>query len=682
MASYCNYDYRYFVRKGSFMRRTNKKVMKKADDKKGVILVTVIFIVAMALLFITTALTISIASRQRVYSNAKSDQARLTVTSLAQSIWQAIYSQQINDAMLNNLADGTAGSGSYVLFSNSDVPGMGAGGTESSAYFYRDPADSDKIIVECKCSIEGISQYYRLVLEKNSSEGLPHPMFNMTVELGDAGMLNSVNFGIDASKIYDTDRQHQWQYLTNRAGERITDNVAFIHGSNIDSNRDGSGFYCRVIIEGHAYLRNPVFTDDVYFIGENAVFDWSSTNSADATTTDILPGTTDPRRGNLYFWGTNLPFTGANAGTRMSTFNNIYFDYRDIDSSTSRVQLNRSSNGFNAAGGTRDEAGVGGTFYPRDYANNPPWRIGGAVYYEADYGGTVGTYLADAPSNWHTFDAGTDVVDTNFLNDYLDPNNSNDSAMDTCTEVADPVKGFGTYANHSEARKIDETTTTITAGTWYIEAGTEISNLVTCDVSSGSITVYVEGDITINDKGSGPAGFIISNDAAVDNYCNFVIDSGAITIKTSDDSTGTGFIDTRCIASPYTSYRTINQETFPRFFIFTSYSSSSHASALVLGTGGGGYSKSICCTAFVGFYPSTRNGTDGCSIYLDCASTTLYYGRLACSGIINATSAGGNLNVPYCPNVPGSLEPRDSAYRDNTDYSVVTAECGYFTTNA
>ena len=49
MASYCNYGCRYFVRKGSFMRRTNKKVMKKADDKRGVILVTVIFIVAMAL---------------------------------------------------------------------------------------------------------------------------------------------------------------------------------------------------------------------------------------------------------------------------------------------------------------------------------------------------------------------------------------------------------------------------------------------------------------------------------------------------------------------------------------------------------------------------------------------------------------------------------------------------------
>ena len=649
------------------MRRTNKNVMKKADDKKGVILVTVIFIVAMALLFITTALTISIASRQRVYSNAKTDQARLTVTSLAQSIWQAIYSQQINDAMLNNLADGTGGSGSYVVFSNADIPGMGAGGSEASAYFFRDPTNADKIIIECKCSIEGVSQYYRLVLKKNQSEGLPHPMFNMMVELGDAGILNSCNFGIDASQINGTDRRDQMQYIA----EGITDNVVFIHGSQIDSDRDGSGFYCKVIIEGHAYLRNPVFTDDVYFIGQNATFDFTNTSSTSNANYET-------RRGNLYFWGSNAPFiwSGTAAGTSMVTFNNIYFDYRDIDPSTSRIQLNSDSTGFNGVGASTD---TDGSHLPRDYGNNPPWGIGGSVYYEEGTGAYFGSTM---PSNWHSFDADTDVVDTSFLNGYLDLNNQNDGTLDTCTEVADNVHGYGTYADHPEAIEITDSTTSISSGYYYIAAGTTIKNLVSCDISAGPITVYVEGDITIDDDNSGSAGFIITGDAGVDNYCNFVIESGSITILTRDNDTGTGFIDPRCIASPYVNARLINQTTFPRFFIFTSYSSASHAAALVLGSGGGGYSKSICCTAFVGFYPSTRNGTDGCSIYLDCASSTLYYGRLACSGIQNAPSAGGNLNVPYCPNVPGSLDPRDSAYRDNTDYSVITSECGYFTTSA
>ena len=199
MASYCNYGCHYFVRKGSFMRRTNKKVMKKADDKKGVILITVIFIVAMALLFITTALTISIASRQRVYSNAKSDQARLTVTSLAQSIWQAIYSQQISDADLESLAT----TGTIVTFANSSIPGMVPGsGASSTAYFYHpDETNNKKIAIECKCEIDGVAQYYRLVLIKNSGEGTPTPMFPSVVNLGDGGMLNSINFGIDASQV-------------------------------------------------------------------------------------------------------------------------------------------------------------------------------------------------------------------------------------------------------------------------------------------------------------------------------------------------------------------------------------------------------------------------------------------------------------------------------------------------
>ena len=347
MASYCNYDCCYFVRKGSFMRRTNKKVMKKADDKKGVILVTVIFIVAMALLFITTALTISIASRQRVYSNAKSDQARLTVTSLAQSIWQAIYSQQINDAMLDNLADGTGGNGSYVTFSSNAVPGMGTGGTESSAYFYRDSEDADKIIIECKCSIDGVSQYYRMVLKKNASEGIPSAMFDIAVSLGDGGVLNSVVVGFDVHYFSPTGTyadQVSWRPSDPNASD---DNIVFLHNPTF-SNRDNAGLYSTVITDGYLGFRDAVFGRDVYMVGPNSGFDISLMQQGMVPSRRTNGTTGDLQFGNLYFWGSETPFINGGSGQYRGNFNgnyefrsinNIYFENQHIPEVQVRLQV-------------------------------------------------------------------------------------------------------------------------------------------------------------------------------------------------------------------------------------------------------------------------------------------------------------------------------------------------------
>lgn len=655
------------------MRKNNKKRSSSLLTKTGVILVTILFIVAMALIFVTTALMISIAGRQRVYTNAIDSQARLTCLSLSQAIWQAIYSQQITDADLVSLAKGTAGNGSVVVFTNSDLPGMGLGDSECTAYFYC-IGDPSKIGIECKCEIDGTAQYYRMVLERNRGEDVPRPMFNMTVELGNPGMLNAFNFGIDASQIDGHDRNKQQQYLTNSAGETIDDNVIFIHGNGTTSNQGGSGFYCRVVAEGHVYLRDAVFTDDVYFVGEDAIFDFTSTSQ-----TSVQAGES-PRRGDLYFWGSNLPFIGQQAGTTMSTFNNIYFDYRELDPSTSSLHYNTSSRGFNAAGGTRD-SGANNTYFLRNYNNTPPWGIAGNVYYELPASGSAaGAYLADAPSNWTSFAAGSDKVPAN-LNDYLIVD---EGIIDTVGEVTDPTDGYGTHANHTDAVEITDATDTITGsvGYYYID-GTDIDHRINCDVSSGPITIYVDSSFEIRPESSGEAGFFVVTDGAVENYVNFVLESGShINVATTTSDKATGFVDTRCFNNTtYVDPHNINQNKIPRIFIFTAYASSSNATALTLGdtaTNGG-----VVCTAFLGFYPTTRGGTDGCSLGLHNVAGgtygTVYYGRIACSNMGNANDNGGNLNIPYCPGMPGSLDDRGYAYRDNTDFSVVQDECEFFT---
>ena len=681
------------------MRRTNKKVMRKADDKKGVILVTVLFIIAMALLFITTALTISIASRQRVYSNAKSDQARLTVTSLAQSIWQAIYSQQINDVMLNNLADGTSGNGSYVTFSTDSVPGMGTAGTEASAYFYRDD-DNPKNIIECKCSIEGRSQYYRMVLIQNPSEGLPSPCFNMQVELGNPGMLNAFNFGVDASQIVFSNHkpwQLQTQYRVNPDGTPVTDNVVFFHGGEAGtfSDQGGSGFYCDVITDGRLYARDSVFTSNLYMVGENAIFDFTSTSQTGVATNDA-------GRADAYFWGTSLPFMGAQASTSMPTFDDIYFLYRNTGDA-----LNSTTTGFNAvipgSGGTTyaRDSGANNTYYLRGYNADHPWGIGGTVHFSRqDSSNNVNAYLADAITDGHpsitgwSFAGSSDKVPSN-ISGYFTPETS---IIDTVSEVTDSEDGYGKYEDHDgddgeiEAVEITATTTSIAynkitdadgerrASGYFVINGLDLNNhVINVNISKGSMVIYVRGDINIG--GSTNSGFFITG-GDDDHNCIFVLESGRIVITSRTMTEAIGLVDPRCFNGDPVYPQNIDQTTTPRFFVFAGYTGGSAMQLGDTGTNGG-----VVCTAFLGFYPSTPGGSDGCGLELhNVAAGTdrggggiVYYGRIACGSLGNANDNGGNLNVPYCPEVPGSRPPRNSAYRDNTDYSVVTDECGYFT---
>ena len=636
------------------MRKTNKQSTRLADDKKGVILVTILFIVAVALIFITTSLMISISARQRIYSNAKSDQARLTVTSLSQSIWQAIYSQQLSDTELMGLAKGNT----LISFTSADVPGMVSGtASEATAYFYAiesdDAGNPTKIGIECKCSIDGETQYYTLVVKKNASEGVPQPMFQMTVELGNPGMFNSFNVGVDAHRLNGTNRDAQWEYRL-PDGTTPEDNIIFLNG-DATSNRDGSGFYSRVIAVGHCYLRNAVFTDDVFFVGQDAVLDFDGTSSLNAPATGA-----ETNRANAYFWGTNRPFatTQNQATTTMQTFNNIYFDYRATDDPASSIHLNTTSTGFTNEGGYT----IDGTPYLRGYNNTHPWSIGGNVYYEE---GGSGAYLTPAPSSWARFGNGTDKVPN--INQYL---TVDESQTDTISEVVDI---YGTSADHSEAGEITSATTALTVGYYYID-GAAISQPVLCDVSGGDIVIYVKSSFDIKNGGC----FYVTSAAGTEHNLVFMLEgSSSINVYTNNASATTGFVDRRCFSNTTYTYANLDQTQIPRIYVFATYTSSTAMTLGDSGTNGG-----VVCTAFLGFFPTTTRGSNGASLMLhnvNAGTGMVFYGRISCGSIPNSTDAGGNLNIPYCPTIPGTINYRSEAYRDNTDFSVVTDECGYFT---
>ncbi|MCR5058378.1 MAG: hypothetical protein K6A81_07165, partial [Clostridiales bacterium] len=86
------------------MMKMINKSKKRSADKRGVILVTVLFILATAMIFISSALLLTSATRGRVYQNAEKSQARLTLTSAVETFVQALQMQEITDAALETYA--------------------------------------------------------------------------------------------------------------------------------------------------------------------------------------------------------------------------------------------------------------------------------------------------------------------------------------------------------------------------------------------------------------------------------------------------------------------------------------------------------------------------------------------------------------------------------------------------
>lgn len=633
------------MRKDSVMRRTNKKFSKLADEKKGVILVTIIFIVAMALLFITTALTISISSRQRVYANAKNDQARLTVTSLAQSIWQAIYSQQIRDRDLIALAQ----AGSVVRFNNSDIPGMVTGSAATTtAYFYTISTGLDgtpnKIGIECKCDIDGEVQYYRLVLKKNVGEGVPSPMFNLTVDIGNGGLLNSCNFGLDASAITDNDRHNQTRY-------DATDNVMFIHGDT-RSDQDGSGFYTTLLCDGVVYLRDAVFAYNAYFIGDGA--------GVQMTSTPQFNGASSGATADLYFWGTRVPIhdpsstrttpvpldatSGGSVGTiRFGGIRNLYFDIYDHGASATPRYT-----GFD----------LNTTNFNNHFAS-------GGIYFE---NGSMSSASYDhTDSYFHQESAGTDHCAG--IESYLtvDPNE-----IDTTGEVVDHF----VTPYYSSATELDTTVDTINAGIYKISSATTIDHLITCNVSGGDIYIFCDATLTIKRPDSGPGGLQIT--AANEHNVYIILRSPAKLIiyggNGGCDSHWCGLYDARCFTGLPTDPANINQTKTPRFYVLSTYTGGEQ---IQYGDSGGGEYSVL--SAMIGLFPSAPGGGNGGTFrVVNPVLSRVFYGRIAC-GYVDTGSSGGNFNVPYCPTIPGSISLREEAYRDNTDFSVVTEECMFYT---
>ena len=126
----------------------------------------------------------------------------------------------------------------------------------------------------------------------------------------------------------------------------------------------------------------------------------------------------------------------------------------------------------------------------------------------------------------------------------------------------------------------------------------------------------------------------------------------------------------------------LDQSVSPRCYIFSLYESSGTETA---GEAPGypvfwDQNEHRVLTAHLGFFPQSDPSATGACHFSgrDFGLDDVYYGRVSAGGI--DMTSGNFFFIPYCPTPTTDVDDRGSAYRDNTDYSVVVDECGYFTT--
>ena len=119
------------------MRKLNKK-----GRRQGAILVTVVFILAFAIIFIAAAMMLTQHTRKRIYEEAESNQARLTVTSVAEAFYRAIQKCEFEDDDILALCKGPTTIRVQASSAADTIPGLenyGVSSTESytTCYLYR-----------------------------------------------------------------------------------------------------------------------------------------------------------------------------------------------------------------------------------------------------------------------------------------------------------------------------------------------------------------------------------------------------------------------------------------------------------------------------------------------------------------------------------------------------------------
>ena len=88
--------------------------LHQRNSRRGGMLILVLMIFAVSLILISSAMTITLASRNRYYVDAERSQERLTLSCAAETVIDALMTQEITDDQLELMAT-TNGTSQYKI---------------------------------------------------------------------------------------------------------------------------------------------------------------------------------------------------------------------------------------------------------------------------------------------------------------------------------------------------------------------------------------------------------------------------------------------------------------------------------------------------------------------------------------------------------------------------------------
>ena len=594
--------------------RTSKR---HQANKKGGMLLLVLVIFGMSLILISSALTITIASRSRYYVDAELSQERLTLVSAAEAVIDAIENQELTDKMLVGAinssltirgANTTSPSASAGATDGTNIaPGLaGASGSTTTCDVTKDES-SDDIFLDFHTiidvtSIDGHSENLRVRLKYTPPPPSPDICTNM-VTTGEDGVTN------DSPKLFVNDPR----------------SFTVFHGTALVSNSSASSFQNRVVYTGIVKGgQGALYYNDIIFYGPNAGY-------------DIQSG------------GNGLEIRGEHS---------FYFLGVDYDGATGRQHVLRHSDGSNAT----DEGGLNmkahsAYFYNADITINQytmgngycPYLVadtGSNIKINRNWGGNIiindgGTVSANGNTviQKSALVSGS-VEEQEYQNlkytgaDYMANNGEIMRAAGRQIPTSDEMEVYKVSGGESiHSGGYGGGTVSKDGGKNYKMSGTYSQGVLEIDLSKGSTTITMTNDTTFTD-------FYIKVTNETDNTLNIVLNKGVKFIMS--DQCGYCYMGRTCgvVSTQHVSEDWTQAETQRKVKAI----SGTKPAAYILGLGQNFVSAARACVVDAYICLGGR-GADASTLELK--DNVNFYGRFEAVKVLQGNS--DNLNMAYCP---------------------------------
>lgn len=642
-----------------------KRFSKKQGSKQGVILLTVVLILAMAVIFISACMVMTQATRNRLYWKAEQSQARLTVTSAAEAFYQALLVGDFQQDQLIGLAKKGA-KDIYMTATDSTgkyLPGMSASDEKNCTKLSLKAKDAacSEIYAYLVTTIDGETERVKITFKVKDKPKV-YGLFNSPVDMnGSASQLNfdDVGYVVDGSNPSDNYFILRGGAFMNNASSDIYSNMIFA-GGTVDQKYDAN-------IYGDAvFLKNATITST----GADASFDWGSGCNVYFTSPDTVT--------NCFVFGDNQITIGAN---------NLIFANRSCNSFGKNNKINEKTIialTIGGSGSVSQSTSVTAGTLAHSGTLTDDIKTNAVLYSSKDFNEKVIGSFPTTSEAFAKIKVGDSALDTTAPSDYksytleqfVSKYGNTAGGQD---KVVGDENGDGVveYPNIkiTSGGDVGDSLNTGTRAVFLLDGSTSYIIYLT---GSGNDYNFYQGTFAVfNPKSTVNQVFVLESGVNLTMCCNNAqsIGAGFLSVSRGDDS---------LTASAYTTYlfgsegkalinEMVSQTSGGKYSNY--WDSKQKPSIYVLGAGSNDVTMNTGAVfeGYMGlFNPTTTVGQSNFYLY---NNSEYVYGRLMIDGFDSNTD-GGSLNMPYCPgpNTSGS-KPDIELYEFG--YNVVSVDYYY-----